>query len=202
MEKLTFNEYQVKTRRTVQKYLTLEERRLQDIVCLIGETSEVVEIILESKDIINENKDHIKEEIGDVIWYMSRLLDDYDIEMYKVAHSHEMDAYSYTINGLFGTFITYQTLGIEKFMNIESRKLVHYAGKSVEVMKKHIFHKHELDIVEMERNVSHLLKHLTFVSMVLGFTIGDVAKTNLIKTNKRYPNGFEKERSIERSNEK
>ena len=75
-----FEAYQRQTKRTVQKYLTKKERHFQNTIGLIGEVTEVVELLLDEE----LDKAHVLEELADVSWYMSRLLDDWELDMNKV----------------------------------------------------------------------------------------------------------------------
>ena len=71
---MKLKEYQDKSKRTLNKELTTEQTLSNMVLGLIGETGEVADII--KKHLYQGHQldmDHIKEEIGDVMFYMVNL---------------------------------------------------------------------------------------------------------------------------------
>ena len=75
------------------------------------------------------------------------------------------------------------------------------AGEVADVIKKHVFHKHPLDNgmkLNLLAELGDALFYLTWAAELSGFTLESVANYNTIKLNRRYPEGFDTERSINR----
>lgn len=196
---LEFKEYQLKTRRTVQTYLTKQERHYQNTIGLIGETCEVAELLLDQSRYIRLNKEDIIKELGDTLWYMSRLLDDWDIPMEKVAKCNDM--YSFSIRYWIGETQTNYNKNLEDAMKYHAKKMVQCAGKVVETLKKHFFQKHDLNLHIVTLECKKLLVEMSNIAFWFGCTLEDIALANLEKSAKRYPNGFTGENSIKRIDE-
>lgn len=71
-------------------------------------------------------------------------------------------------------------------------------GELIDMIKKHVFHGHELDKDEYKKECGDLLWYVSMLAKLGGFTLEDVATTNIEKLMKRYPNGFDKEASVNR----
>lgn len=72
------------------------------------------------------------------------------------------------------------------------------AGEVSDTIKKIIFHGHEFNKNELIKELGDVLWYISFISNSIDCTLEDVAKQNIDKLNKRYPNGFSKENSINR----
>ena len=71
-------------------------------------------------------------------------------------------------------------------------------GELIDMIKKHVFHGHELDKDEYKKECGDLLWYVSMLAKLGGFTLEEVATTNIDKLMKRYPNGFDKEASVNR----
>ena len=76
------------------------------------------------------------------------------------------------------------------------------SGEVIDLVKKHIFHGHELDRENLIKELGDVLWYCAEVSEALGTTLDEVMVKNIEKLKKRYPEGFDQERSIHRENEK
>lgn len=89
MEKLSFDEYQKKAMRTCKKYDNIKEAYANVGLGLAGESGEVADIIKKhlsgSKEI---DKQHLIEELGDVLWYIAEACEIFDINMQTVAQNN------------------------------------------------------------------------------------------------------------------
>jgi NTP pyrophosphatase (non-canonical NTP hydrolase) len=72
------------------------------------------------------------------------------------------------------------------------------AGEVADIIKKTVFHGHELDLVELEKELGDVLWYLANIATVSGLNLSDIAEKNIEKLKKRYPEGFSQERSINR----
>ena len=78
--------------------------------------------------------------------------------------------------------------------------LFRQAGKIADVIKKTIAQGHELDIEKLRKSISGLMEHLKELLRYFDITLEEVCEYNHLKLLKRYPHGFEVERSIKREN--
>lgn len=72
------------------------------------------------------------------------------------------------------------------------------SGELIDHIKKYLFHEHKLDNDYIQKEIGDVLWYLSGVCSLLGINLEEVAKGNIEKLRKRYPNGFESERSINR----
>lgn len=72
------------------------------------------------------------------------------------------------------------------------------AGECSDIVKKHLYQGHPLDREHLAEEVSDCLWYVAEVAMGLGYTLDQIAEINITKLVKRYPNGFESERSLNR----
>lgn len=75
------------------------------------------------------------------------------------------------------------------------------AGEFADLLKKHIFHKHEWDPVKFALELGDILWYVNLASVGLGYTLEEIAEMNIDKLRKRYPEGFDPKRSQDRSYE-
>lgn len=72
------------------------------------------------------------------------------------------------------------------------------AGEVVDAIKKYNFQGHELNKAEIENELGDVLWYVALICDTLSINLEDVAKTNLDKLRKRYPDGFSTEDSLRR----
>lgn len=72
------------------------------------------------------------------------------------------------------------------------------AGEVIDLLKKHIFHNHTLDRDNLKKELGDTLWYLTGIATEYQFTLNEIMETNIEKLQKRYPNGFSCEKSINR----
>lgn len=72
-------------------------------------------------------------------------------------------------------------------------------GEVVDLLKKSIYHGHELDKTEVMKELGDVLHYVSGLATMLNIELENVARTNIAKLQKRYPNGFSKENSINRT---
>lgn len=72
------------------------------------------------------------------------------------------------------------------------------AGEVGDIIKKHIFHGHDLDKEALYKELGDVCWYLALLCESLNISIHDIAKMNIDKLLKRYPKGFSESASINR----
>lgn len=72
------------------------------------------------------------------------------------------------------------------------------SGEALDIFKKHKFQGHELNKEALARELGDVAWYLAVGAHALGMNLGEVFMVNIDKLHKRYPNGFEAERSVNR----
>ena len=72
------------------------------------------------------------------------------------------------------------------------------AGECIDIVKKHMFQGHELDAKKLIDEASDCLWYLAEIATGLGISLDDIANHNVEKLKKRYPDGFEINKSLNR----
>jgi NTP pyrophosphatase (non-canonical NTP hydrolase) len=72
------------------------------------------------------------------------------------------------------------------------------SGEFLDQIKKHLFHGHVLDREKATKELGDIRYYLEIAAYLLGTTVEEIEQQNTEKLNKRYPNGFNKEDSINR----
>lgn len=72
------------------------------------------------------------------------------------------------------------------------------AGEAIDIVKKHLFHGHELNKEELIKELGDVAWYLAEAAYALDIDLETILKLNIEKLKKRYPEGFSKENSINR----
>ena len=107
-------------------------------------------------------------------------------------------------------FNEYQQLALRTASTLDNDKLIlngalGLAGESGEVadlIKKHLFQGHELNKAKIKDELSDIMWYIAIMAQGIGIELDEVPTHNVDKLRKRYPNGFEANRSINREEEK
>lgn len=75
------------------------------------------------------------------------------------------------------------------------------SGEAIDIVKKWFAHGHELDKEHLAKELGDIAWYLAEAATALDLNLEDIFQANIEKLNKRYPEGFEKEKSINRSND-
>lgn len=113
---------------------------------------------------------------------MPETLNEYQVRVLRTAGKHD--------GGTFPDRVVYFALG-----------LAGEAGEVADIAKKVYFHKHPFTPElkhKMLEELGDCFWYIAALAYELGFTLADVAWTNVRKLNKRYANGFSTEASIAR----
>lgn len=72
------------------------------------------------------------------------------------------------------------------------------SGEVVDYVKKVLFHGKELDYLKLKEEIGDLMWYIAALCNKANIDLEEIAFLNIEKLQKRYPNGFEKERSNNR----
>lgn len=72
------------------------------------------------------------------------------------------------------------------------------AGECIDILKKYKFQNHPMDFDKLLDELSDVLWYCAELAEGLDISLEDVAEYNIAKLKKRFPNGFETERSLNR----
>lgn len=73
------------------------------------------------------------------------------------------------------------------------------AGEVSDIIKKYIFHRHDLEIEEIVKELGDVCWYVALLSYAIGVPLEEILETNIEKLKKRYPEGFSEENSINRT---
>ena len=77
--------------------------------------------------------------------------------------------------------------------------LVGEAGECADMIKKHLFQEHELDEQHLVKELGDICWYLAIAADALGYDLETVMQMNVDKLAKRYPEGFDAMKSINRA---
>lgn len=72
------------------------------------------------------------------------------------------------------------------------------SGEAVDIVKKHLFQGHELDKDKLAKELGDIAWYLAEAATALDMDLDDIFAANIEKLKKRYPDGFDAEKSIHR----
>lgn len=72
------------------------------------------------------------------------------------------------------------------------------AGEAIDLMKKHLYQGHPLDREHMAKELGDVAWYLAISADALGYDLETVLQMNVDKLRKRYPDGFDSDRSQHR----
>ena len=73
------------------------------------------------------------------------------------------------------------------------------SGEACDLVKKHLFHGHELDKEAFIKELGDIAWYLAEAATALDIDLSEVLERNIEKLKKRYPEGFSSEKSINRT---
>lgn len=89
MEKINFNDYQLLAARTRKMFEDKKDMQADVGLGLCGEAGEVADIIKKHLAGAKElDRAHLKEELGDVLWYIAEACDCFDFTLEEVAKAN------------------------------------------------------------------------------------------------------------------
>ena len=75
------------------------------------------------------------------------------------------------------------------------------SGEAIDIVKKWLAQGHELDKEHLAKELGDIAWYLAEAATALGIPLEDILAANIEKLKKRYPDGFETKRSLERTEE-
>lgn len=72
------------------------------------------------------------------------------------------------------------------------------AGEVIDIVKKTIYQDHDLDIRHIAEELGDVAWYLTIAAYGIGYDLEKVLRMNVEKLHKRYPEGFDRKRSVNR----
>lgn len=72
------------------------------------------------------------------------------------------------------------------------------SGECLDIVKKHLFQGHELDTAHLAEELGDVAWYLAVSAHAIGMDLESILQGNVDKLRKRYPDGFDKERSLHR----
>ena len=76
--------------------------------------------------------------------------------------------------------------------------LVGESGECLDIVKKHLFQGHELDTEHLAEELGDVAWYLAVAARAIGYDLDTILQGNVDKLRKRYPAGFDPERSVHR----
>ena len=72
------------------------------------------------------------------------------------------------------------------------------SGEAIDIVKKHLFHSHELDKDKLVKELGDIAWYLAEAAQAIDVPLEEILRLNIEKLKKRYPEGFDAEKSIHR----
>jgi NTP pyrophosphatase (non-canonical NTP hydrolase) len=73
------------------------------------------------------------------------------------------------------------------------------SGEAIDIVKKWLAQGHELDKEKLAKELGDICWYLAETATALGLSLEDIMAANIEKLKKRYPEGFEVEKSVNRA---
>ena len=177
------DEYQKASARTLNDKpdFELTNDQLMTIYCLtglVGETGELYEIVMFSESFITKNyKDwfekvvlKIKEEIGDVLWYLAGICTKQQLSLIEIINNSSIE--------------------VKQLQYVYSlRNLLLAVCRISENIKKGIFHKHGINQDKLKQDIKKVYLILKIIAENFQLDIFEIMQDNDNKLKERYPNG-------------
>lgn len=206
MQNTTLTQYAEEIKNTLAKYVRdkpEDQRYLELILGLAEECAEVTSIIRKSiKGNYHEQNidfEHLKEEIGDVLWYITQIIDQLpNMNLERVARKKLKKPH--TIHQKF-TKPRNEPLSFEQYTLSVAKKLpkskeerarflalglIAKEGEISKMFGEHIIDSKKLNIHKVKKKLGDLLWYLAAIAQNYGLDLGEIAKANSDKTHGRY----------------
>ena len=76
---------------------------------------------------------------------------------------------------------------------------LYFAGEVIDILKKYMFQGHKLDTEHIAKELGDCLWYIAVCAKGAGYTLDEIAEMNKPKLRKRYPDGFETDKSLHRA---
>lgn len=178
---------------TLQGKPVYQQRIEERIAAQVAKGREKYGVTLEDNVTLTEAQriEHLEEELIDGLMYCEHLAavgrergitaDDYQRAALRTAQADRLSADELLLNGVMG--------------------LCGEAGECIDLVKKARFQGHELDAEKLAEELGDVAWYLAVAAHGLGIPLSAILEGNVEKLMKRYPGGFDKARSMNRSEE-
>ncbi|MCI9182356.1 MAG: nucleoside triphosphate pyrophosphohydrolase family protein [Acholeplasmatales bacterium] len=75
------------------------------------------------------------------------------------------------------------------------------SGEAIDLVKKNLFQNHPFDVEAFKKELGDIAWYLAEAATAIDISLEDILQGNIEKLKQRFPNGFNKEASIERKDE-
>ena len=72
------------------------------------------------------------------------------------------------------------------------------AGEAIDIVKKHLSQGHEFDVANFRKELGDIAWYLAKAAYAIDANLDDILKENIEKLKRRYPDGFDIDKSINR----
>lgn len=86
----------------------------------------------------------------------------------------------------------------DHMINTGALGLTGEAGEVSDLVKKYLYHGHTLEFDKVKKELGDVLWYVALTAKAIGVPLEDVMIANIEKLKKRYPDGFEVEKSLHR----
>lgn len=114
------------------------------------------------------------------------------IANFVLSEYHPLDLYQKDVQRTVGT------KGFNDTIAMTAMGLAGETGEVIDILKKCLFHKHKFNQDYIEKELGDVLWYLTAMCNALNIPLKDIIAKNIEKLQKRYPSGFDTERSKNR----
>ena len=73
------------------------------------------------------------------------------------------------------------------------------AGETLDMVKKWVFHEKELDVEHLKKELGDVMWYMALMCESFGFDLDEILQMNVDKLRSRYPEGFDVDKSVNRS---
>ena len=75
------------------------------------------------------------------------------------------------------------------------------SGEAIDLVKKHMMHGHDFDREKFAKELGDIAWYLAEAATAIGMDLEEIFRMNIDKLKKRYPEGFDPQKSIHRTEE-
>lgn len=181
---MEIEEYHVEVKRTSSPDAPHNEVIVLAGLGIAGEAAEVVSLVRETatdEDFTGiqsiHQRDDLREEAGDLLWYMAYLLNHFNLT-FDVITASSLDSYqSFFADHPRDITVTALDMSIA-------------AGALADIAKKHVLHQKPLDMISLVGQLVLVFANLTILLNHFDIKLTDALDTNTAKLRIRYPNGW------------
>jgi NTP pyrophosphatase (non-canonical NTP hydrolase) len=91
-----------------------------------------------------------------------------------------------------------KSLGEKQALSMLSMGIAGESGELIDMLKKSLYHDHELNIHEVIKEVGDIMWYIANLCNELNLDLSQILDINIEKLLKRYPDGFDTKKSINR----